>query len=94
MTRADSKLETLLDRANSESLVHPAVYPALFDRATSDLSQSRRRGPHLAEHQGRVSLNQRKRICPLSMMLYELERGEKQNEGKEDRERARREKLG
>ncbi|KAJ8581669.1 hypothetical protein M405DRAFT_832059 [Rhizopogon salebrosus TDB-379] len=53
-----------------------------------------------------VSLNQRKRICPLSMMLHELERteeadeneedgnGEKQNEGKEDLERARREELG
>ncbi|KAJ8597812.1 hypothetical protein M405DRAFT_803240 [Rhizopogon salebrosus TDB-379] len=53
-----------------------------------------------------VSLNQRKRICPLSMMLHELVRaeevdeneedgnGEKQNEGKEDRERARRGELG
>ncbi|KAJ8580762.1 hypothetical protein M405DRAFT_833749 [Rhizopogon salebrosus TDB-379] len=53
-----------------------------------------------------VSLNQRKRTCPLSMMLYEPEcaeeadeddedgNGEKQNEGKEDRERARREELG
>jgi hypothetical protein len=53
-----------------------------------------------------VSLNQRKRICPLSIMLHELERakeaneneedgdGGKQNEGKEDGERARREELG
>jgi hypothetical protein len=53
-----------------------------------------------------VSLNQRKRICPLSMMLHELERaeeadeneeddnGEKRSEGKEDRECARREELG
>jgi hypothetical protein len=118
--------ETLLDRANSEPLVHPAVYPALFQRVTSNPSQSRRRGPHLAEHENikastlpprmhtdrsiemqcAVFLNQRKRICPLSMMLHELERaqeadenkedgdGEKQNEGKEDRERARREELG
>jgi hypothetical protein len=53
-----------------------------------------------------VSLNQRKRICPLSMMLHELKRaeeadeneedgnGEKQNEGRGDRDRARREELG
>jgi hypothetical protein len=53
-----------------------------------------------------VSLDQRKRMCPLSMMLHELVRaeeadeneedgnGEKQNEGKDDRERARREELG
>jgi hypothetical protein len=53
-----------------------------------------------------VSLNQRRRICPPSMMLHELEHaeeadeneedgnGEKQNESKEDRERARREELG
>jgi hypothetical protein len=50
-------------------------------------------------------LNQGKRICPLSMMLHELEcaeeadenedgNGDKQNEGKEDRDRARREELG
>jgi hypothetical protein len=36
--------ETLLDRANSEPLVHPAAYPALCERATSDPSQSPRRG--------------------------------------------------
>ncbi|KAJ8594524.1 hypothetical protein M405DRAFT_808983 [Rhizopogon salebrosus TDB-379] len=53
-----------------------------------------------------VSSNQRKRICPLSMILHELERaeeadeneedgnGDKQNEAKEDRDRARREELG
>jgi hypothetical protein len=52
-----------------------------------------------------VSLNQRKRICSLFVMLHELERAEeadeneedgndeKQNGGKEDRERARREGL-
>ena len=49
-----------------------------------------------------VSLNQRKRICPLFMALHELERAEEaggnedgnsknQNEGKE---RARRDELG
>jgi hypothetical protein len=43
--------ETLLDRANSEPLVHPAAYPALCERATSDSSQSRRRCPHLPEHE-------------------------------------------
>jgi hypothetical protein len=43
--------ETLLDRVNSEPLAHPAVYPALLERATSDPSQSRRRGPHPAEHE-------------------------------------------
>ncbi|KAJ8579378.1 hypothetical protein M405DRAFT_886480, partial [Rhizopogon salebrosus TDB-379] len=43
--------ETLLARANSEPLAHPAVYPGLFERVTSDPSQSRRRGPHLAEHE-------------------------------------------
>jgi hypothetical protein len=41
----------LLDRTSSEALARPAVYPALFERATSDPSQSRRRGPHLAEHE-------------------------------------------
>jgi hypothetical protein len=43
--------ETSLNRANSESLVHPAVYYALIERATSNPSQSRRRGSHLAEHE-------------------------------------------
>jgi hypothetical protein len=57
------------------------------------------------EIQRAVSSHQRKRICPLSVMLHELERteeadgnedgnGEKQNDDKEDRERARREELG
>jgi hypothetical protein len=27
------------------------VYPGLFERVTSDPSQSRRRGPHLAQHE-------------------------------------------
>ncbi|KAJ8597799.1 hypothetical protein M405DRAFT_189347 [Rhizopogon salebrosus TDB-379] len=100
-----------LDRANSEHLAHPAVYPALFERAISDQSLSHRRGSHLAAHENIKSkvvppAFTWKRICPLSMMLHEPERaeeadenekdsnGEKQNEGKEDRERARREELG
>jgi hypothetical protein len=100
-----------LDRANSEPLAHPAVYPVLFGRAISDPSHSRRQGSHLAAHKNIKAKAVPpaftwKRICPLSMMLHELERaeeadedeeesnGEKQNEGKEDRERARREELG
>jgi hypothetical protein len=100
-----------LSRANSEPLAHPAVYPALFERAISDPSHSRRRGSHLAAHENIKAkvvppAFTWKRICPLSMMLHELERaeeavedeedsnGKKQNEGKEDRECARREELG
>jgi hypothetical protein len=30
--------------------LHPAMYPALSETATSDPSQSRQQGPHLAEH--------------------------------------------
>ncbi|KAJ8586873.1 hypothetical protein M405DRAFT_822618 [Rhizopogon salebrosus TDB-379] len=89
-----------LDRVNSDPLAHPAVYPAIFERAISDPSHSRRRAKVVPP------ASTWKRICPLSMMLHELERaeeadedeedsnGEKQNEGKEDRERARREELG
>ncbi|KAJ8579699.1 hypothetical protein M405DRAFT_835498 [Rhizopogon salebrosus TDB-379] len=83
------------------------MYPALLERATSDPSQSRRRGPHLADHENIKAelVPPAKRICPLSMMLHELEcaeeadenedgNGDKQNESKEDRDRARREELG
>ncbi|KAJ8589753.1 hypothetical protein M405DRAFT_817425 [Rhizopogon salebrosus TDB-379] len=100
-----------LDRANPEPLAHPAVYPVLFGRAISDPSHSRRPGSHLVAHENIKAkvvppAFTWKRICPLSMMLHELERaeevdeneedsnGEKQNEGKENRERAWREELG
>ncbi|KAJ8590612.1 hypothetical protein M405DRAFT_815821, partial [Rhizopogon salebrosus TDB-379] len=50
--RAGNRIrETSLNRANSEPLVHPAAYPALCERATSDPSQSRRRCPYLPEHE-------------------------------------------
>ncbi|KAJ8582477.1 hypothetical protein M405DRAFT_830580 [Rhizopogon salebrosus TDB-379] len=93
-----------LDRANLEPLAHPAVYPALFERAISNPSHS----PAHENIKAKVvpPAFTWKMICPLFMMLHELERAEeadeneedsnreKQNEGKEDRERARREELG
>ncbi|KAJ8586883.1 hypothetical protein M405DRAFT_822647 [Rhizopogon salebrosus TDB-379] len=81
-----------LDRANSEPLAHPAVYPALFERVISDPSHSRRRGSHLAAHE-----NIKAKVLERAEEADEDEEdsnGEKQNEGKEDRERARREELG
>jgi hypothetical protein len=35
--------------------LHPAMYPALSETATSDPSQSRQQGPHLAEHKASKS---------------------------------------
>jgi hypothetical protein len=68
--------------------------------------------PSCAQHNSKIEirnvvvLKQRKRICPVSKMLHEVEphaeeadeneednKGQKQNEGKGDRERARREEL-
>ncbi|KAJ8592936.1 hypothetical protein M405DRAFT_641829 [Rhizopogon salebrosus TDB-379] len=47
-------LEHIYTRTRTHSL-HPAMYPALSETATSDPSQSRRQGPHLAEHKASKS---------------------------------------
>jgi hypothetical protein len=57
-SRPCAHLEHICACTRNVPVIHPAVYLALSETATSDLSQSRQQGSHLAEHKTSKSKSQ------------------------------------